>query len=194
MQRHAQHGRDVRQRRRDVVAVADEGDRAAAAVTPPLAQRERIGERLTRMLLVGQRIDDVEVAAGGGDDGGLLLLEGANDQRANPSLEVSRDVLERFAHALGERAGRCSVSPPSSRMAISNVDRVRSDGFSNSSATCSPASACRWCLRSDSPIGLHLRRDRQQAIEIVRRQVENRQEVLGETRRRRASITIGTPR
>src|SRR6478735_6075421 len=27
-------------------------------------------------------------------------------------------------------------------MAISNVERVRSDGFSNSSATCSPARAC----------------------------------------------------
>ena len=32
------------------------------------------------------------------------------------------------------------TSPPSSRTAIMNVDRVRSDGFSNSSATCCPAS------------------------------------------------------
>ena len=38
-------------------------------------------------------------------------------------------------------AGRWSVCAPSSRTAISNVERVRSDGFSNSRATCLPASA-----------------------------------------------------
>ena len=35
------------------------------------------------------------------------------------------------------------TSPPSSRTAIANVMRVRSDGFSNSSATCLPASGVR---------------------------------------------------
>src|SRR6185369_1288449 len=43
---------------------------------------------------------------------------------------------------------------------------------------------CRCCLAADAAIGLHLRRDRQQPIEIDRRQIEDRQEVLGEGHRR----------
>src|SRR5437868_7093027 len=39
--------------------------------------------------------------------------------------------------------------PPSSRTAISNVERVRSDGLSNSSATCAPASA--WAVGAFGP-------------------------------------------
>ena len=40
--------------------------------------------------------------------------------------------------------------------------------------------------RPSSPIGLHLRRDAQQALEVDAREVEDRQEVLGEPSRRRA--------
>jgi hypothetical protein len=52
----------------------------------------------------------------------------------------------RATSAIGSRSpiatscGGAITSPPSSRTAISKVQRVRSDGFSNSSATCCPAS------------------------------------------------------
>ena len=58
---HAEHRRRVRERHGDVVAVADVRDRAAAQRSPPFAQRQTIGERLARVLLVGQRIHDVQL-------------------------------------------------------------------------------------------------------------------------------------
>ena len=138
----AEHARRVRERRRDVVAVADERDRAAAAVAPSLAQRQHVGERLARMLLVGQRVDDVQVAARRRPASRPSPARTCESPGRGPIARgcarcprAARACLRRTA------AGRCSVSPPSSRTAISNVDRVRSDGFSNSSATCRPASA-----------------------------------------------------
>ena len=141
MNRDAEHARHLSERRRDVVAVADERDCAAATIAPSLAQRERIGERLARMLFVGERVDDVQVAPGGGQRRRLLLRERANDEGADPSLQVARDVLKRLARAFCRVRPGDGVSPPSSRIAISKVERVRSDGFSNSRATCKPASA-----------------------------------------------------
>ena len=57
------------------------------------------------------------------------------------------------------------------------VDRVRSDGLSNSSATWRPASgdACGTCRAA--PRRLHRRREIETRLELVRRQVEDRQEL-----------------
>ena len=52
----------VRQRGGDVVAVADEGQRAAAQRPQLLLQRQEVGDRLARVLVVGQRVDDVQAA------------------------------------------------------------------------------------------------------------------------------------
>src|ERR1043166_1121643 len=53
MQVDPEHGRGVRERRRDVVAVADIGDGAAANRPDVLLQRGTGGDRLTRLLAVG---------------------------------------------------------------------------------------------------------------------------------------------
>ena len=101
-QRHTHHRRDVGQRCRDVVAVADKRHRPAAAVAPSLAQRERVSERLTRMLFVGQRVDDVKLLSGVGDNRGLFLGVGPDDERADPTFEVAGDVHERLANTFGK--------------------------------------------------------------------------------------------
>ena len=57
----AEHARRVRERRRDVVAVADEGHASVRGRSPHCSRRRiAVGERLTRVLLVGQRVDDVQ--------------------------------------------------------------------------------------------------------------------------------------
>ena len=69
------------------------------------------------------------------------LRERADDGARRPS---ARGCARRRRRSRGRRAprprGGSMTSPPSSRTAIVKVDRVRSDGFSKSSATCRPAS------------------------------------------------------
>ena len=50
-----------RERRGDVVAVADVRDAPALEVAEVLAQREEVGERLARVRAVGQQVDDRDV-------------------------------------------------------------------------------------------------------------------------------------
>ena len=64
---HAEHRGGIRERRRHVVAVADERDRPAAQRAPALAQRQTVRQDLTRVLVVGQRVDDVKPARAGGE-------------------------------------------------------------------------------------------------------------------------------
>jgi hypothetical protein len=92
--RDTQHARHLNEGCRDIVAITDERDRAAAAIAPPLTHRQRVGERLAGVLLVGQRVDDVKVAPCGSQRGRLLLREGSDDQCTDPSLQVASDVLQ----------------------------------------------------------------------------------------------------
>ena len=88
-----------------------------------LAQRQHVRQRLARMLLVGQRIDDVQRAARPRRSREPLLRERADDRRPRPSARdcarrprASRDRQARHAD------GGSITSPPSSRTAIVNVD------------------------------------------------------------------------
>ena len=124
----------VRQRRRDVVAVADEGDAAAAQRAPALLQRQHVGQRLTRMLLVAQRVDDVQPRRRGGDRRDLLLRVGPHHQ----ARATHRSRL-RATSSSGSRVPSANSDGHVQRLgrrarltAISKVERVRSDGFSNS--------------------------------------------------------------
>ena len=98
----AQHGAGVRERRRDVVAVADERDRTAAYRSPTLLKRQEVGDRLTRMLLVGQRVDDVQASGGRRELLERLLREGPDDDRVDPAFEVAGDIRHRFARPEGD--------------------------------------------------------------------------------------------
>ncbi len=97
---------------------------------------------------------------------------------------TQRSML-RATSATGSRspsaASGCSDTtwPPSSCTAISNVERVRSDAFSNSIATCRPSSA--FAVGAEAPersVRLHLRREIETALEIDRLEVEHREEVF----------------
>ena len=153
---HAEHRDGLRQRRRDVVAVADERDRAAAHVAQRSMQRQAIGQRLARMLLVGERVDDVEARRGGGE-----FAPGAPARRSGPRRAWTQRSRFRATSSIVSRppsatsGGGSMTSPPSSRTAIWNVERVRSDGFSKSSATCLPSSG-RSCGTTRAPRRLQL--------------------------------------
>jgi hypothetical protein len=121
--------------RRDVVAVADERQGAAGERAETLAEREEIRERLARVFLVGERVDDVEPPRGRAN---ASRRDWANVRTTAPYTQRSR---LRATSAMVSRppsatsAGGSMTSPPSSRTATWNVERVRSDGFSKSKAT-----------------------------------------------------------
>ena len=104
MNSYAKHARHLCQRRRDIVAVAHEGNCATATIPPPLAQRESIGERLAGMLLVGQCVDDVQIPAGSSQCRRLFLRKGTNDEHTDPPFGVSRDVVKRLTRAPSQRS------------------------------------------------------------------------------------------
>ena len=136
------------------------------------------------MLLVGERIDDMQLTAGRGDDGGFFLLVGSNHQRAHPALEVARDVLERLADAFGEL--RRKMQRVAAELADGDLERrPRPQRRLLEQQRDVQPGECGRRLTSEPAVDLHLRGGRQQAIEIDRRQVENGQEVLRERDRRR---------
>jgi hypothetical protein len=93
------------------------------------------------VLFVGERVDDVQAARGAGERLDLRLPERPDDERGNPALEVARNVLQRLAGAVGELRRKVQRVAPELADRDFEVDTVRSDGFSKSSATCRPASA-----------------------------------------------------
>src|SRR5512134_3156020 len=100
MDRHAEPRSDVCERRGDIVAVADVGDRATLTAPPALPQRQHVRQGLARVLLIAQGVDDVQPWRRRSEDGYFLVSVGPNHQRGDPALEVSRDILERFARAI----------------------------------------------------------------------------------------------
>ena len=94
------HGR-LRQRCGDVVAVADERDRAPRQLAQALLQRQAVGQRLARMLLVGERVDDPEARGGDGERLEARLGVGADDGAVDPAFQIPRDVGDRLARAEG---------------------------------------------------------------------------------------------
>ena len=93
----AEHRRGMRQRRGDVVAVADEGQRAAGERSEPFLQRDEISQRLARMLFVGQRVDHVEALGRRREFFERPLRERPDDDGMDPALEISGDVGDRLA-------------------------------------------------------------------------------------------------
>ena len=107
----------------------------------PLLQRQNVGERLTRVFLVGQRVDDGHPAPRPRRRCAGCPVRTCGSRRRPPSVRgcARRPRPTRALRARRPRLGS-TTSPPSSRTAIVNVSRVRREGFSNSSATCFPAS------------------------------------------------------
>ena len=181
MQRDAEHAGDVRERGGDVVAVADERHARGRGNRPSASRmRHHVGERLAGMLLVGQRVDDVEPWRRRRQQHRPLLRERPDARARAPSVRGCGRRLRAVRGRLANSADRFSTSPPSSWTAISNVDRVRSDGFSKSSATCLPSSAAAVGAAPAEPaVGLQLQPPRSSSRHSVGRcEIEDREEVL----------------
>ncbi len=160
-----QQGR-LRQGRDDVVAVADEGNRTPWQVPQLFRERQAVGQRLAGVFFIGERVDDTEARGGSRERFEPCLRVSPHDGAVYPPLEIASDVGDRFALAEYFLARRLDQSPPSSRTAIWNVERVRNDGFSNSSAMCLPASGCS-CGIPARPRRLELRSQPQAGLQLL---------------------------
>ena len=92
------------------------------------------------MFLVGQRVDDSQSRRGRGEPLDPMLAERADHDAEHPALEIARDVFQRLATAEDDVGWRLDDVAAELANRDHELDRVRSDGFSNSNATCCPAS------------------------------------------------------
>ena len=175
---HAEHRRRVGERRRHVVAVADKRHRPAAQGAPAFPHRQTVGHGLARMLVVGERVDDMETLRARGELLECPVRERSDDHRVDPALEVARDVGHRLALAERHVGLQSDGAAAELANATSNVVRVRRDDFSNSIATWRPLSAARSAPRAQRAVGLEPRRQLESALEVAGVHIENREEVL----------------
>ncbi len=183
VERDATHHRGMCQRRGDVVPVADIGDAAATQRSPLLAQRQHVGQRLARMLLVAERVDDVQPRGRGGHHRNVLMRVRAHDEAMDPALEIAGDIVQRLARAVRE-FGR-DVQGLGAQLLDGDLERrSRSQRRLLEQQRHVPAGQRRrcWCLAAQPPVGFQLLREIQQAREIRGRQVEDGKEVLREPR------------
>ena len=108
-----------RERRGDVVAVADVREPATLERAEVLAQREQVGERLARVRDVGEQVDDRDVDRVGHALEHLVVEHARRDHRAH-ARERAGDVLGGLAvvdarppRRAGRSGGRRASRPPS---------------------------------------------------------------------------------
>jgi hypothetical protein len=189
--------RATRERAGDVVAVADEGDRPAAQRPEVLAQRETVGERLARMLVVAERVHDVEPRRRGGELGEHALGIGPDHHGGDPALEVARDVGHRLARA--ERfvgAQRQHVAAELVYRDLERRSRPQRRLFEQHRDVAPGQLARRRRVAAEAAVGLDLRGEVEAALELRRLEAEDGQEVLSAPRhlRHRPRLSCGTPR
>ena len=136
------------------------------------------------MLFVSQRIDDVELAAGRGNDRGLLLLKGSNT-----SARTHRSRL-RATSSSGSRTPSANCARQVQRVATKFTDGDLEGGSRPQRRLLEEqrhveASQHRRRLAAEPAFGLHLRRDREQPIEIDRLRSRIDRKSLREGHRRR---------
>ena len=88
-------GAEDRERARDVVAVADVGEHAAAQVAERLAQRHQVGERLARVVAGREHVHDRHLRVRG-ELAQALLAAGAQADRRGVAGEHERRVADRL--------------------------------------------------------------------------------------------------
>jgi hypothetical protein len=144
------------------------------------AKRQKIRQGLTRMLIVRERIDDVQPWRSQRKLFELAMRVRADDDGCNPASRLS--AMSPTASRLPKadiRLESDDVAAKSSRTAISNVVHVRRDAFSNNIATCLPESASAvGASPTERAVGFQLRRQIEAAIEVCRLEIEDRQEIL----------------
>jgi hypothetical protein len=135
------------------------------------------------MFLVGERVDDVELARRRGELLQDFLRKRPDDDAVDPSFEIARDVGDRlappqcyvglqrhhvaaqFAHGDLERRARAQRRLVEQQRQMPAVERIRGRRQA-----------------AERAVGLHVRRDLQAALEIRRIEIEDRQKILASLR------------
>ena len=94
----AQARGEIHQGVADIVAVADIGEFESAECAEAFFESEEIGERLTGMKFIRERVDDRDAGIGGHFFEDSLFVN-ARDDAVNPAVEVARDIGDGFASA-----------------------------------------------------------------------------------------------
>ncbi len=180
MERRAEHDRALRQRRRDVVAVADERDRAARPFAPHFFQRLQVGQRLARVLGVAQRVHDVKARRRVRELEQRRVRVGPHDDALDPALEIASHVDGRLALAeRGDRVWRDDVAAELAHGDLEGRDRAQRR-FLEQQRDVSAAERVRGRgLLSQRAIALDACRQRKARLELGGLEVENRHEILG---------------
>ena len=105
----------------DVVAVADEGERATSQIAEMLAQGEQVGERLAGVLMVGQRVHDRH-RCGLRQLEQRVMREAAEHDPIHPSAQVAADVGGGLAAADADLV-RPEVDGPAAEGGDADVER-----------------------------------------------------------------------
>ena len=175
----AEHQRGVHERHRDVVAVADVGDRASLYGAPLLAQRQHVRQGLARVLVVAEGVDHPQARRGRGERLEHLLRERPDDNAIDPAFEVARNIRDRLTLAQcrvrlerhdvapelddrdferGARAQRCLLEQHRDVTALERIGRRR--------------------LPAERTVGLHMPGNLEAPLEIGSLEVEDREEIL----------------
>jgi hypothetical protein len=168
-----QHSR-LRQGRRHVVAVADERDRPARQIAQPLRQRQAVGQRLARVLLVGQRVDHAEARRRRGERLEARLRVSADDRAVDPPLEIPSHVGNRLP--LAEHFLTRRLDDVSSELPHGDLERRSGSqrGLLEQQSVVPPLQRPLVC-NAGGARRLELRRQLQTAQELVMRHVVDRQ-------------------
>ena len=107
---HAEGGADECQGVEDVVAIADECQHQPIQPAEPLPDREQVGQRLARVLALGQPVDDRDAGLGGELDGHVVRPRPEDDGIDEP-LQVAGHVVDALAGAQDGIVGQVDGVP-----------------------------------------------------------------------------------
>ncbi len=136
------------------------------------------------MLLIGERVDDMQPLRGGGELLKDALRERADDDGVDPALEIARDVADRLAPA--ERDVRLERDEMAAELTNGDLEgrpRAQRRLVEQHADVAAVQHVRRRRAASEQAVGLHLRRDLQAALEIDGVEVEDGQEVFARLRR-----------
>src|SRR5580765_432163 len=105
---------EIHQGMANVVSIADVGELETAEGAEFFFESKKIGERLTRMKFIGERVDHRNAGVGGHFPEDFLLVD-ASDDSVNPAIEIARDIGDGLARA--ERGGSLRVVEENDRAA-----------------------------------------------------------------------------
>ena len=143
------------------------------------SQRQEVGDRLARVLLIGERVDDVQALGRGGELLQDVLRERPDDHAVDPALEVARDVGDRLAQP--ERDVRLQRDEMAAELADRDLEgraRPQRRLVKQHRDVAAVERVGGRRLAPQRSIRLELRGELQAALEVGGVEVEHRQEVF----------------